>query len=136
MLNLRLKIGYLFIAAVVTSSCSTIIEPADPRVIAERLPFLHQGQTTRQEVIDHLGDPVNEYEHGAIVTYILMEGRDGRFEVDRGLKRAEPPIYNLVLSFGPDEVLTRNPARGVTKLLLNFRLTLTDLKTGAGRLED
>ena len=109
MLLAGLKIRWLLIAAsaLVASSCSTVIGPADPRVIAERLPFLHEGQTTRQEVIDHLGDPLSQYEKSRTVTYILVENNDGHFEVVRGLVVAIPPIYNLIVSFGPDDTLTR-----------------------------
>jgi len=107
MLNLRLIIRCLIIVALAASSCSSVIGPADPRVIAERLPFLHEGQTSRQEVIDHLGDPLNQYEQGGTVSYLLVEHSDGQLEVVRGLVVAKPPIYNLVLSFGSDDTLTR-----------------------------
>jgi hypothetical protein len=107
MLNLRLEIRCLVTAALVLSSCSTVIEPANARVVAEHFAFLREGYTTRQEVIDHLGDPLNQYEQGGTVSYLLVEHSDGQFEVVRGLVVAKPPIYNLVLSFGPDDTLTR-----------------------------
>ena len=104
---MRLIVRSLIIAALVVSSCSTVIAPVDPQVVAEHLAFLREGETTRQEVIQHLGNPLNEYEQDATVSYLLVENSDGQFEAVRGLVIAKPPIYNLVLSFGPDGVLTR-----------------------------
>jgi outer membrane protein assembly factor BamE (lipoprotein component of BamABCDE complex) len=106
-LHLRLIVQSLIIATLVLSSCSTVIGPVEPQVVAEHLAYLREGQTTRQEVIEHLGSPLQEYEQGGIVSYVLLENSDGQFEVIRGRVIAKPPIYNLVLSFGADGVLTR-----------------------------
>lgn len=106
-LALRLFVQALVFIILMASSCSTVIAPVEPRVVAEHLAFLREGQTTRQEVIEHLGKPLNEYEQNSIVTYRLVEKSDGQLEVVRGLVVAKPPIYNLILSFGPDDILTR-----------------------------
>jgi hypothetical protein len=45
--------------------------------------------------------------NSGIVSYVLLQNSDGQFEVIRGRVKAKPPIYNLVLSFGADGVLTR-----------------------------
>jgi hypothetical protein len=103
----RLIVQALVLAAFVESSCSTVIGPVNPQVVAQHFAFLRQGQTTREEVIKHLGNPRNEYKQDATVTYLLVENSDGEFEVVRGLVAAIPPIYNLILSFGPDDSLTR-----------------------------
>ncbi len=106
-LYLKLKIQSLVIAALTIASCAKVIGPADPRVAAEHLDFLREGQTTRQEVIKHLGSPLNEYEQGGIVSYILVENDDGQLEVMCGNVIAKPPIYNLVFSFGANDIMTR-----------------------------
>ena len=102
---MRLKIQRLVLSALVVSGCSTVIAPVDPQVIAKHLAFLHEGQTTREEVIKHLGNPRNEYKQDATVTYVLVENSDGQFEAVPSA--AIPPIYNLILSFGPDDILNR-----------------------------
>lgn len=104
-----MRIVYLLlIAALTVSNCSTVVGPADSQVVIEHLPFLVEGHTTREEVIKHLGTPLNEYKQDATVSYVLVENSDGQFEVLNGLVIAKPPIYNLILSFGPDNILTRS----------------------------
>ncbi len=106
-LHLKPKIQSLVIAALIVASCAKVIRPADQQVVAEHLDFLREGQTTRQEVIKHLKSPLNEYEQGGIVSYILVENDDGQLEVMRGNLIAKPPIYNLVISFGANDIITR-----------------------------
>jgi hypothetical protein len=106
-LTLQLFVQALVLIILVASSCSTVIGPADSQVVIEHLPFLLEGHTTREEVIKHLGNPLNEYKQDVTISYVLVENSDGQLEVVRGLVAAKPPIYNLILSFGPDDILTR-----------------------------
>lgn len=90
------------------SSVSTL----DPMIVDERFKFIRDATTSRQEVLDRLGEPANRYEDGLILTYLIREDRDRRFRVvnpgteDGPAFRSE--IYNLVLVFGPDGRLERH----------------------------
>ncbi len=79
------------------------VAPVDDQTIIEAFPFLRDGQTKKQEVLDGLGVPGNQYEEGRIITYQVGKDRSGRWSV--GFFR---PGYSLVLIFRMDEVLERH----------------------------
>jgi hypothetical protein len=97
------------IAVVCLASCSSYIAPLDPNRTRSWLPFLIEGRTTKEEVLSRLGTPVNEYEGGIIVSYILRENRNSQLQVADLVTGQDwnPEIYNLVLVFGPMEILER-----------------------------
>jgi hypothetical protein len=105
-----LRVTLLTIIAVVCLiGCSSYIAPLDPNRTRSWLPFLIEGKTTKEEVLNRLGTPVNQYEDGSIVSYILRENLNSQLQVgETGSSRDwKPEIYNLVLVFGPTEILER-----------------------------
>jgi hypothetical protein len=96
------------IAVLAVAGCS-YITPLDPGTSGSWLPFIIEGRTTKEEALNRLGMPVNQYEEGRIITYILRQDLNGRFQVgSTGLGRSlSPEVYNLVLVFGPTEILEK-----------------------------
>ena len=80
----------------------------DARMVRERIKFLRVGTTTRQEILDRLGEPARRYDDGRVLMYLLYRDR-------RGQLRPSPPPgetwvrYHLVLVFGRDDRLEAHP---------------------------
>lgn len=106
---------FAIFALVFLSSCTSYVAPLDLNRTSNWLPFLIENKTTKEEVLNRLGTPVNQYEDGKIVTYILRENLNLQLQVgERGFRRDwNPEIYNLVLVFGPREILERYSLIGV-----------------------
>jgi hypothetical protein len=85
--------------------CSSFREPVDAVVVTTQFAFFAAGKASRQQVVDDLGAPRRDYEQGRIVTYLLRKNFNGAFEVINFGE--EGALYNLVLSFGADDILTR-----------------------------
>lgn len=99
----------LAITAVVCLGCSSYIAPLDLIRTRSWLPFLIEGRTTKEEVSNRLGTPGNEYQDGRIVSYLLRENRNSQLQVAYTGTGEDwnPEIYNLVLVFGPTEILEK-----------------------------
>jgi hypothetical protein len=95
----------LTVIALLLFSCTSTIEVIERDLVAKHFGFLQEGTTTRREVLGRLGHPTSEYEEGRIVTYHLKEHPTRGFQVVSF--REEGRLFNLVLSFGSNEVLTR-----------------------------
>ena len=95
------------------------------------LPYLEDGKTTKQEIIERLGQPSRQFQGGRILTYRLGQLREcGWFCDDKGLRAIEtgvtwnkprPPrldsqwriasygeVYALVLIFDEPNVLRKH----------------------------
>lgn len=76
----------------------------DVRIVSERIKFLRDGATARQEILDRLGEPIRRYEGGRVLTYLMYRDHRGQ------LRPSPPPAhssarYHLVLMFGRDDRL-------------------------------
>jgi hypothetical protein len=103
--HLWLETHSLALTVFLLFSCSPIVKPVDREVVTTHFAFLQEGITRRQDVIDHFGGPRRDYEQGRIITYLMREDLNGGFQVISF--REEGPIYNLVLSFGADDILVQ-----------------------------
>jgi hypothetical protein len=94
--------------AVWAASCSSYTMP-EATTTRRWLPFIIEHKTTKEEVLNRLGTPVNEYENGMIVSYILRENLNSELQLgDTGFRRDwNSEIYNLVLVFGPTRTLEK-----------------------------
>jgi hypothetical protein len=106
MLRIKLRV---IAAAVCLAACSSYIAPVETNRAMGLLPFLIERTTTKEEVLNRLGTPVNEYEDGMIVSYILRKNLNSELQVgDTGFRRDwNSEIYNLVLVFGPMQTLEK-----------------------------
>jgi len=104
------RLGLLAVA--ITIAACSYVTRLDLQAVDGPFKFLHDNQTTRQEVLTRLGEAASLYENGRILTYILREYR-GQLRVDnyRNLESAgdlRRKTYHLVLVFGSDGVLERH----------------------------
>lgn len=98
----------LLITAIMIAGCATVVAPLEPPLVSERLPFIYDGKTSKEEVLSRLGEPDSRYEGGRILTYkmcedISLEGRL-RFSNSCSPKRTN----TLILVFGPDDLIERH----------------------------
>ena len=67
------NIGLVLACTFLLTGCATVVAPLAPQLVSERLPFVHDGQTSKEEVLGRLGEPDNRYEGGRILTYKMCE---------------------------------------------------------------
>jgi hypothetical protein len=122
---MRTKTVPFLITAIMIAGCATVVAPLEPQLVSERLPFIRDGKTSKEEVVSRLGEPANRYEGGRILTYEMCEDfylkgplrlRDTRpegekSEMRRTAVRCSPErTNNLILVFGPDDLVERHSA--------------------------
>jgi len=95
----------LFIASILALAACSGRGPLDIQEVREKLPFIHDGRSTKQDILERFGAPSNSYENGRILTYFMQEA-NGRLQVHAG----QPFRWRLalVLVFGADGVLNRH----------------------------
>ena len=75
----------------------------DSSTISKYEGFLHDGKTTKQEVLDRLGPAQSGYESGRILIYHVYLQDDGRMTLDK-----KGTCHACVLVFDADDVLERH----------------------------
>ncbi|MDH5536038.1 MAG: hypothetical protein OEZ08_10780 [Betaproteobacteria bacterium] len=80
------------------------------------LTFLHDGKTTREDVMLHLAEPSAIFEGGRIITYRLDED-EGGYTIAGARTQGWCCKYSLVLSFDEKGVLRRHSLVRVKELL-------------------
>lgn len=97
----------------VVTACALPVAVMEADVVKGRIPFLREGRTTREEVLNRLGHPTGEYDDGRILIYVLQEDVTDRLHSgpvggapNRG-SQWRPTQYQLVLVFGTGGVLER-----------------------------
>lgn len=108
----------LLLATALWLGCTPpLLRQAEPAEIhTDRLAFLTDGKTTREEVLLHLGTPSARFEGSRILTYAYVRTSSGAWmRAGRSLDGAEKRfVYrshrscNLVLVFGADGLLARH----------------------------
>ncbi len=98
--SLLLLFTMLFIGiTVLVSGCATPrIKPIDKMDFSNRLQFLVNGVTTREEVLLKLGEPSGQFEGERILTYMLSidDNRDLRvLPQPLAVSRTDPRVYDL-----------------------------------------
>jgi len=96
-------LGLLGAAAI--AGCSATIQSIGKGSARELVPFIEDGKTTRADVVAKLGNPVDTFEQGKIVTYRMRPTGDGLSVAGSLDKDAS---YELVLSFDERNVLRRH----------------------------
>jgi hypothetical protein len=123
MRTVGVNIGLVLACSFLIVGCATVVAPLEPQLVSERLPFIQDGKTSKEEVLSRLGEPANRYEGGRILTYEMcpdfyLKGplrlRDTR-PTDKtgqalpGAARCSlDRINNLILVFGPDDLVERH----------------------------
>jgi len=119
MRTVGLKIGLVFVSSLLLFACSTVT-PVEPQLVRERLPFIQDGKTSKEEILSRLGEPANHYEEGRILSYKMCKDiyLPGRLHVcstrARDKKDAGPQKWReiardtLILVFGADNLVERH----------------------------
>jgi hypothetical protein len=93
-------------------NCSQHIVQVEDLDTSKCLPFLQDDITRRQEISDRLGVPINSYEDGRIISYLVFDGEISKQNVVNCEKNITGKdtlaVYNLVLVFGQNNVLRRH----------------------------
>lgn len=105
------------LAGVVLAGCASEQQARAPDPI-ERLSFLADGRTTREEVLLRFGAPARAFEGERILTYRLRNEKDGLVPASLSPYAHDPrdtdwarSDVGLVLVFGPTGVLERHSVR-------------------------
>lgn len=93
----------VYCAALLTTILSCASAPIGKR---DLLGFLEVGQTTRQDVYHHLGNPTRHYEDSRILTYRIGED-EGGFFTQSYTQDWEGVRYSLVLAFNESGLLRK-----------------------------
>lgn len=94
----------LSMGLVLLGGCSSI-GSLDQSQTAKYQGFLHDGKTTKQEVLDRLGSARSSYEDGRILVYYVYLGEDGRVSFTA---RYGGTCHGCVLVFDAGDVLARH----------------------------
>ena len=68
-----LNIGLFLVSALLLAGCATVVVPLEPQLVSERLPFIRDGKTSKEEVLSRLGEPDSRYEGERILTYVMCK---------------------------------------------------------------
>jgi hypothetical protein len=96
----------------VTVNCSQHVVQVEDQDFSKCFPFIRNNITSKQEVLNRLGDPNNSYEGGRIISYFVFE--DERIKLkginceNRISDKTSLAVYNLILVFGEKDVLKRH----------------------------
>ena len=89
------NIGLLLACTFLFTGCATVVAQLEPQLVSERLPFVQDGKTSKEEVLSRLGEPDNCYEGGRILTYKMCE--EGHLIWNNGPKpQPEPPASEVL----------------------------------------
>ena len=126
-----LNLGLVLACTFLLTGCAKVVAQLEPQLVSERLPFVQDGKTYKEEVLRSLGEPDNRYEGGRILTYIMcyVPGPKwfpwGNYPLSPpssepllthekgvalpGAVRCSPERTNtLILVFGPDDLVERH----------------------------
>ena len=105
-----LNIGLFLVSALLLAGCATVVVPLEPQLVSERLPFIRDGKTSKQEVLSRLGEPDSRYEGEQILTYVMCEdiSPGDRVRLSHTVPCSPYHTNNLILVFGPDDLIARH----------------------------
>lgn len=98
------------LAAVPQAACTSVpVAPVEPAQVALHFGFLRTGATTREEVLERLGQPSAEFDRDRMLTYRFYKNRLGKL-VPPAQASDSPGAseYTLVLSFDDRGLLSRH----------------------------
>ena len=106
---LLLKV-YLIVTALLVAGCAvSTVAPETQQVVNEALPFIRDGKTPRKEILSRLGEPDYRHEGGRILAYKMwMCAMEEQRPLIAETRCREPGTYNLVLVFGPNNLVERH----------------------------
>ena len=104
-----------FIIVSLILGCSHYVVKIDDKEADNLLPFIRDGITIKQEIVSRLGNPVESYEDGRIIIYIMADRGRNRLEIINYEKKDYSKViatYQLVLVFDSNNVLEKHSLVG------------------------
>ena len=105
----------VFVIVAFILSCSHHVVKINDKEVGKLLPFIRDGITIKQEIVSRLGSPVESYEGGRIIIYIVADrGGNGLEAINFEKKNYANVIatYQLVLVFDSNNVLEKHSLVG------------------------
>lgn len=101
---------FLIVTVLLVAGCAiSTVAPQDTQVVSETLPFIRDGKTPRKEVLSRLGEPDYRHEGGRILAYKMwMCAMEEQRPLIAETRCKESGAYNLILVFGPNNLLERH----------------------------
>ena len=102
----RLRVTLLIVSLSIVMGClggCVTARKVDSSTMSKYEGFIHDGKTTKQEVLDRLGPAQSDYESGRIFIYHVYLQDDGRMTLDK-----KGTCHACVLVFDADNVLERH----------------------------
>ena len=103
---------------VVLTSCTRApkTQLIEEETLSAKMPFIRDGITSRQEILNRLGEPVSSFENGRIQIYWMEEVIGGHLRDIRRRSMPKTPdgvgwemgLHNLVLVYNSDNVLEKH----------------------------
>ena len=96
----------LILSMIIITGClggCVTAQKVDPSTVSKYEGFIHDGETTKQEIQDRLGPAQSIYENGGILVYYVYLQDDGRMNLNGPGK-----CHACVLVFDKDNVLERH----------------------------
>jgi hypothetical protein len=95
---------FLMGCPMLVAACAT----PGPRGRSDLLDFLKDGRSSRDALYLRLGPPVREFEQGRIVSWHLARDDFGYFVVSFSARDWYGVRFELVVVFGPDNIVQRH----------------------------
>ena len=111
------NIGLALACTFLLTGCATVVAQLEPQLVSERLPFVQDGRTSKEEVFRRLGEPDNRYEGGRILTYIMCYVPGPKW-FPWGNYPLSPPSSEPLLTHQKGEALRCLPERTNTRILV------------------
>lgn len=101
---------FVLFITVLLLSCSHHIAKINEIEATKLLPFIQDGITSKQDVINRLGRPIASYEGGRIFIYFMADRGEKQLEVFyyENEKQYITYQFQLVLVFDPNNLLERH----------------------------
>lgn len=102
----------LFVSAIgiaLTTACAEVAT-VDEQALKVAFPYIQNGTTEKQDLVDRFGPPVHAYQGGQIISYFAHR-KEGTGVWSAGPMRVGQSFgerYALMLVFGPDDILERH----------------------------
>jgi hypothetical protein len=96
----------LILSMIIVTGClggCVTAQKVDPSTVSKYEGFIHDGETTKQEIQDRLGPAQSIYENGGILVYYVYLQDDGRMNL-----KGPGTCHACVLVFDKDNVLERH----------------------------
>lgn len=111
-LKCTIKSLFIMVIVIATANCSQHVVQVEDQDLSKCFPFIRNDITSKQEILNRLGDPSNSYEGGRIISYLVFDGEGrkpkGIYCEKRISDNTAVAVYNLILVFRENNVLKRH----------------------------